>query len=135
MGLFLIAYAARLMLGCSDVRKLRNTDIEVEALMGRSDTGGSGYENTRCFKCACFDQVSSIDSTPPIGDYSSTNVEGGRASDITSGVTRRGQWGACAPRGTFFWGRHFDILFHTMTQIAHNHGKCRGKVGKNIKMS
>ena len=31
------------MFGCSDVSKLRNTDIEVEALMGRSDTGGSGY--------------------------------------------------------------------------------------------
>ena len=72
------------MFECSDVSKLRNTDIEVEALMGRSDTGGFGYENTRCFKCACFDQVSSIDSTPPIGDYSSTDVEGGRGSDITT---------------------------------------------------
>ena len=28
----------------------------------------------------------------------------------------------------------FDILFHTMTRIALNHGKCRGKVGKNKKV-
>ena len=73
-GLFLIAY----------VSKLRNTDIEVDALMGRSDTGGFGYENTRSFKCGCFDHVSAFHSTPPIGDYSSTDVEGGRGSDITT---------------------------------------------------
>ena len=62
------------MFECSDVRKLRNTDIEVEAMMGRSGTGGSGYENMRSFKCACFDQVSAFDSTPPIGDNSSTDA-------------------------------------------------------------
>ena len=72
------------MFECSDVSKLRNTDIDVEAMMGRSDTGGFGYENTRSFKCGCFDHVSAFHSTPPIGDYSSTDVEGGRGSDITT---------------------------------------------------
>ena len=52
----------------------------------------------------------------------------------SNGVTRRGQWGHVPPAACFL-GRHFDILFHRMTQIAHNHGKCWGKVGKNIKMS
>ena len=47
---------------------------------------------------------------------------------------KAGAMGACAPAARF-GGWNFDILFDTMTQIAHNHGKCKGKVGKNIKMS
>ena len=55
-------------------------------------------------------------------------------SEFPSGT--RTQWRNKAwAMGACFLGRHFDILFDTMTQIAHNDGKSREKVGENIKMS
>ena len=52
------------MFGCQDVRIFGCQQIVQYRYPGRSDTGGSGYENMRSFKCACFDQVSGFDSTP-----------------------------------------------------------------------
>ena len=46
-----------------------------------------------------------------------------------SGVTRGSNGGTCPQRHALGGG----ILFHTMTRIARNHARCRGKVGRNKK--